>query len=113
MKHFLGAALALGVLWAAGPARADLVTYDFTSVENGFVPAVPIPNGQSFAGSITINTSVAGLITSPTSALFTGAIAGFNFDGLHIDTSGWATNITAIQTSKGTSFDFLATLGAA
>jgi hypothetical protein len=113
MKYVLSAALALGVLWVAAPARADLVTYNFTTVENGFVPSVPIPNGQAFSGSLTIDTSVPGFVTGPSSALYGGAIKSFNLDGLLLDTSGWSTNITAVASSHGTSFDFLATLGSA
>ena len=117
MKSLIAVGFALAAGWTA-PAQAALVTFDFSSVEKGFVGDVPIPNGAAFNGSLTIDTSV---LSSPgfIGLNYAGAFKSIDLSGEIIDVSHWAVNninvgaLTGIGVfnQHGRTFDFFAQNG--
>jgi hypothetical protein len=91
MKYIIAALVALTVS-LSGRAQAALVTYDFTSVQNGVVGDIPIANGAAFSGSVTVDTATPGTPMGSTTTNYVGALKTINLGGTVIDVSGWATN---------------------
>jgi hypothetical protein len=90
MKDFLAAIIALSVCWT-GRANAALVTFDFTSVQSGFLADLPIPNGSAFSGSFTLDTAVPGG-SVPAFEYYQGVVKTVTLGPVIFDVSGWSGN---------------------